>query len=149
MSDNWRECDGGYYERNQTGYCRVPPLPKGVHNKMKKYKFRAWDKEESCWIKGDDPLLLATALGFPDSIVLMQFTGLTDKSGKEIYDRDVVKVDEDSIYHEEYVALIDWDGGCSYSLISEEIGEYGLSNLTGLSLEVIGNVWENPELLDG
>jgi len=73
-------------------------------------------------------------------IKLMQYTGSKDKNGKEIYEGDIVKG-------------MGWDDEYHYGEIKEinELGYYPdcwLGNMPGSECwEVIGNIYENPELL--
>ena len=87
-----------------------------------------------------------------DVLILMEFTGLTDKNGKEIYERDVVLFTWFS-YGEyeletEYQGSIDFLNGSF--LFCCEHGNYPLSELefdSESDIEVIGNIHDNPELL--
>lgn len=73
---------------------------------------------------------------------IRQFTGLTDKNGKKIFEDDIVKYDGDGNYSIGYV-----DG--VYRLFDEK-GYYSVSVHNNYSyLEVIGNIHDNPELLKG
>jgi uncharacterized phage protein (TIGR01671 family) len=76
-------------------------------------------------------------------VELMQFTGLKDKNGKEIYEGDIVKYD----FAGEYIEEVKWG-----NWKDEQLGGSGFALpyffREGEDCEVIGNVWENPELLE-
>lgn len=82
--------------------------------------------------------------------VVVQFTGLKDKNGKEIYEGDIVNAEKeafDSRYKtnyrtDKYTGVIRWH----HSYWS--IGEYKLFVMNNESFEIIGNINENPELLE-
>lgn len=78
-----------------------------------------------------------------------QFTGLRDKNGKEIYEGDFVRyhMHERGIHESEYqTGIVEFGGGCFYADI-----ECSTLYFCGDSedYEVIGNKWDNPELLKG
>lgn len=81
-----------------------------------------------------------------------QYTGLNDKTGKEIYDLDLVRVDDcvcgnpidgfkDGVYKVEY-CLPD----CAFCLVQLD-GKNAISFNECMEYEIIGNVFDNPELL--
>lgn len=87
------------------------------------------------------------------TVNLVQYTGLKDKNGNEIFEGDV-------IYHEHYGRYkIVWkrDGACFHTECIETCGlkSYMFTNLfdsnkgSVLNCEVIGNVYENRELFEG
>ncbi len=115
-------------------------------------KFRAWDKMGNCWINEfaitkEGAILLHNTENYyeTDAVgpILMQFTGLTDKHGKEIYEGDILKYT-----HDDYtdIDIVEWDGG-RYPDPFDVTGDSDLS--VGLRLvEVIGNIHEHPNLLE-
>ncbi len=115
---------------------------------MREIKFRAWDKRNSMMfvniqtgIHFDD----GSHYGFSDFLTesdrwtLMQYTGLKDKNGKEVYEGDVVKqrCPIESEREENYeVSLRDFFFRVEhFDLIRSDV-------------EVIGNIYENKEMLN-
>jgi uncharacterized phage protein (TIGR01671 family) len=76
----------------------------------------------------------------------MQYTGLRDKNGKEIYEGEILNMTYHgsvSIVKPEIKGVVGFEKGC---FIDKESG-FALGKI-GRSLEVIGNIYENPELLE-
>ena len=73
-----------------------------------------------------------------------QYTGLKDKNGKRIFEGDII------VYSEDYTYRVFWDNDeLSFGVDGiNNIDSDRLGNLYGVSCEVIGNIHDNPELLD-
>jgi uncharacterized phage protein (TIGR01671 family) len=111
---------------------------------VREIKFRAWDKE-----KKRMSTMYGFSLGIQGNItadygnVLMQYTGLHDKNGTEIFEGDIVVDKENG-----ELLQVKWNRGawecwkCEYDDYIDLLFE--LNNY----IEVIGNIYQNPELLE-
>lgn len=89
---------------------------------------------------------------FVDKESVGQYTGLKDENGREIYDGDIIKVWITKIIN--FVAMVDClNGAFGIGSIPSGYGYHhkfsSFHNNVGTSYEVIGNIYENPELLEG
>ena len=81
----------------------------------------------------------------PEHVILMQSTELKDRNSVEIFEGDIVKMAKDVYSEPTYYEVVRHRGG-SYRLESKQHGcELWLRNA---DCEVVGNVYENPELLE-
>ena len=104
-------------------------------------KFRIWDKINRMWLRCFNVNLFD--IGDLPNVELMQYTGLKDKNGKEIYEGDIVILND---AEEENRCVVKYKYG-SYILIDGDLRE-DLSNVEDRFLEVIGNIYENKNLLE-
>ena len=74
-----------------------------------------------------------------------QFTGLVDKNGKRIFEGDIVT---GYFNHEKIVGYVFYGGNAQFFIQRDGIYGIGLDN-SDCWLEVIGNIHDNPELLEG
>jgi uncharacterized phage protein (TIGR01671 family) len=121
---------------------------------MREIKFRAWDKEakemvyfvyrpENCQTRIEFVSKEGEMIEEPSE--LMQYTGLKDKNGKEIYEGDVVNLVTKDFDYPDVVntGKVIFEGG-SWSVIGKEDDFY----LYGQDeVEIIGNIYENNNLI--
>lgn len=125
---------------------------------MREIKFRAWDRDKKTmvcqigeWrVRSEHDELCFPLEPFVTSLdgdsykfVLMQFTGLSDRNGKAIFEGDIVKI----LDYYAKVGIVEFspprfcifDGDDGITDFDQEEWEY---------FEVVGNIYENPELLE-
>ena len=125
-------------------------------------KFRAWHNElgrmmlvktmfffanELEELELNDSIMNDNIPVYPDEIKLMQSTGLLDKNGKEIFEKDILDYNGRKVivkWHGSYASFI-------YEFVDElenRVTEWQPLYLSYYHFEIIGNVYENPELLE-
>jgi uncharacterized phage protein (TIGR01671 family) len=121
---------------------------------MREIKFRLWDSQKKKWYKNSDCLLeldgSITQIDIVNvydgeekynfksrkDLVIMQYTGLKDKNGKEIYEGDII-LDNDT----DTKSVVEYDDKQAQFFLNSGLGGAFLIG----ELEVIGNIFEMPD----
>lgn len=121
---------------------------------MREIKFRIWDKKVKCFFlpnlevqqsgKNTFTFGFSSKVKHPENHPLMQYTGLKDKNGKEIFEGDIVEIDEDENLTGEVMYDKDRAGFIMYFDDAPADIHFEDSDI----LQIIGNIYENPELID-
>lgn len=119
-------------------------------------KFRAWDKYENkirkvrginftnkdLWLEIEDNRIMGANFF---EVELMQYTGLKDRNGKEIYEGDILRVYDDFFRDglDDMYGVVKFDNGRFYLNTFKPY-----YNETWIYFEVVGNIYENKDLLE-
>jgi len=128
---------------------------------VREVKFRAWcDGLNQFFYVGDSVSIMLADTGnkiqlwCSDGVydelnadVLQEYTGLTDKNGKEIYEGDLICLDGDK----DMICACRWNVkfGC-FDLYFSDVNDLsdGIDIWGNIGAEIIGNIYENKEVLD-
>lgn len=77
---------------------------------------------------------------------ISQYTGLTDKNGRKIFEGDIVIFDY--IDYEDERGVVQWDSDIAKFIITFSTFTIDFDNVYGRELEVVGNVYDNPEMME-
>ena len=122
---------------------------------MREILFRGKRTDNSEWVEGDiihkceyrligqfnDFSEYKSSLVIPESVG--QYTGLTDKNDKKIFEGDIIRVDDTEN------AVVDYDETSAFymAVFNQAESDFGSLIAQYPNVEVIGNVFDNPELL--
>lgn len=130
---------------------------------MRDIKFRCWDTENKEMLEVQEldyedsyngqPMIRTTMYSDyfdTEDMILMQYTGLKDKNGKEICEGDIVKFrfKDDREEFPDLIGYIEYQTTFTAFRIMSNQGSFKIDITEIKFIEVIGNIYDNPELLE-
>lgn len=109
--------------------------------------------EVTVYLENDDPEICECETWFEGTFELMQFTVLRDRNGKEIYEGDIVNKQYHNLTVGDGIGVVKMDEGSDSDgyfhghWLGWKAGDSSLLDVHK-ECEIIGNIWENPELLE-
>lgn len=133
---------------------------------MREIKFRAWDEEQEIMqpyaliytARGGEPETLDDAIDIAEHrYKLLQYTGLKDRNGVEIYEGDILRREDwgqEEVNTPDYGLVVWLENEARFALNTYRKGKYIVRCIeknrimAGMNeFEIISNIYENPELL--
>lgn len=110
---------------------------------MREFKFRAWHKGAKQMLQNRDQGYQGEVFKWAHEgqpVEIMQFTGLHDKNGKDIYEGDILQDDCESL------CSVVWENSSAQFLVEFEDETQEIDSPHTWA-EIVGNIYENLELL--
>lgn len=122
-------------------------------------KYRAWNTEKKIMCYDNEDLsasywdgaysseagIINEYLNLPEHLrcyEYMQYIGVKDKNKKKVYEKDIVLIDGEDDHF-----VVEWDNDTARFIMTSETLTVDFDNYWGYQVEVIGNVYENSDLL--
>lgn len=130
---------------------------------MREFKFKIYDKNDAFGTQGIIGPFAWNKLPqflYPKNFTVLQYTGLKDSQGNEIYEGDIVDAFYEYDYEEpwggsgraldDFNGVVEYDASLAMFFVRSPMLHSGRKNFSEIRLSktsVIGNIFENPELL--
>jgi uncharacterized phage protein (TIGR01671 family) len=116
---------------------------------MGKFKFRAFNKKHKEMVYDTEHFAVNDLNNENENWTqAMQYTGLKDKNGKEIYEGDIIQAFNASLDNEKGNNEVIFDNGC-FKLRKPNVNDIPIGSYKQNEIGVIGNIYEHPHLLEG
>lgn len=158
------DTESGVWDERRMDNCPIEELEEN----MRKILFKAKRKDNGEWVEGfifeikgkfyimKMTQTFMTAYYSEESVVdfnmraveidpdtLCQYTGLTDKNGKKIWENDIVEVPGEEGYF-----VCEWDEDTARFVLNGDRMTVDFDNYWAYEIEVVGNIFDNPDLLE-
>lgn len=120
-----------------------------MNKQQREIKFRAFDTDDKVWIENIEDFTVESLYErCPSYIKIMQFTGLKDHNGKDIFEGDICRQERQSL---DAIFEVIFRHGIFLAKIKHV--EFALKTACendknhGMKMKIVGNIYDNPELL--
>lgn len=96
-----------------------------------------------------DKLAISAKIPDADFRTICQYTGLTDKNGQKIWENDICKISTSNIDEEDGFFTVRWSEEGARFILEGDSLVLDFDNIYSTECEVIGNIFDNPELMEG
>ncbi|MGN0163526.1 MAG: YopX family protein [Candidatus Ornithomonoglobus sp.] len=127
---------------------------------MRDYLFRGKRKDNGKWIEGylyriserlNPSIMLKNRCAESHEVIpetVGRYTGLTDKNGKKIFEGDIVEGNREYFTYNQPYGKVVYDGGQFLIAFDDVLEDIECLGAWANGVEVIGNIHDNPELLE-
>lgn len=129
---------------------------------MREILFKAKRTNNGEWVEGslivyhDGDSYICCDCDEPDTLnkykvdpeTVCQYTGLTDRNGQKIWENDICIIHSSNIDEEDGYFTVEWDDDGARIVLNGNSLTVDFDNFYGHECEVIGNIFDNPDLLE-